>query len=144
MCTFNECDRSFYDKGNLKYHERTAHSLESKNFPFTCEHICCNIKFKTKREKLLHHDKFEPICKDEKDSLVQLIDKFQSGINSMIYNFDLDIKTVEKNEDYIKLQSEFEETKKLINTDFFRKLLGEKLNICKNIKKESTSNIKLE
>ena len=121
----------------MKYHERTAHSIETKNYPFSCEHICCNLKFKTKKDKLLHHNQLEVKCKEEKDSLVLLIDKFQKGINTIVTHFNINMRDVEKNEDYVKLKSEFEETsQKLFDTEFFFQVLGEKLNIVKEEKKE--------
>jgi len=97
-----------------------------KSTPFSCEHIGCNIKFKTKRQKLLHHNSVEKECKDEKDSLVDFILKFKGGLSHLVTTFDLDQKKVEKLDDYKKAVGEFEETaKKLYDSDYFVKTLGE-------------------
>jgi hypothetical protein len=72
----------------------------------------------------------EIACKEEKDSLVILIDKYLKAIGSLINRFKLNKKEIEKNEDFVKLYSEFTETNnKLLDSEYFRKVLGEKLSI---------------
>jgi hypothetical protein len=72
----------------------------------------------------------EIACKEEKDSLVILVDKYLKAISSVIIRFNLKKKDVENNEDFVKLFSEFNETNnKLLDSEYFRKVLGEKLTI---------------
>jgi hypothetical protein len=74
----------------------------------------------------MHHNSCEPECKNEKDSLVKLIDKFKTCILSLIENYNIDPKKVKKFDEYSKLQDEFKETKqKLYDTDYFFSVLGE-------------------
>lgn len=117
----------------MKYHEKTAHSIEVKSYPFSCEHVGCNMKFKSKKEKLLHHNICEPECKNEKNSLVRLIDKFKYCILFLIENYGIDQKRVENLDEYVKLQDEFNETKfKLYDTEYFFSILGENFELSNN------------
>lgn len=96
-CIFPECNKDFYDKGNLKYHETKNHSEELKYLPFNCEHFPCNMKFKTAQEKLLHHHQMMPNCQQEKKLIVESIvllrgymDKFElNGIDISKYSSEL-------------------------------------------------------
>ena len=48
----------------------------------------------------------------------------------MINHFNLDMNEIEKNEEFVKLKLEFEETNlKLLDPEYFHQILGEKINI---------------
>jgi hypothetical protein len=101
--------------------------LEVKSYPFSCEHIGCNLKFKTKKQKLLHHNEFEPECREEKHSIIRLISKFKTCILSMANDYKLNVEEIVKLDEYCKLQVEFEETsQKLFDSNYFFSTLGEK------------------
>ena len=122
-CCFPGCQRSFYDKGNLKYHEKTMHLEESMEFPFSCEHLNCNAKFRTEKEKLEHHCKMEPSCLEERKELIKLIKKYKLLLNRIIKDKNIDSN---KNDVIIKLKNEYKEIqRKLIDTNLFTKYLGE-------------------
>ena len=44
-CRIEGCEREYYDKGNLKYHEKTCHTYEVKAYPvcpnWTLEWLSC-------------------------------------------------------------------------------------------------------
>ena len=122
-CCFPGCQRSFYDKGNLKYHEKTMHLEESMEFPFSCEHLNCNAKFRTEKEKLEHHCKMEPSCLEERKELIKLVKKYKLLLNRIIKEKNIDSN---KNDVIIKLKNEYKEIqRKLIDTNIFTKYLGE-------------------
>ena len=131
-CCFPGCQRSFYDKGNLKYHEKTMHLAESMEFPFSCEHMGCNAKFKTEKEKLEHHCKMEPDCLEEREELIKLVQKYKLLMNRIVKDKNIDTKN---NEIIINLKKEYEEVQsKLIDTNLFIKYLGDDFEgECKNI-----------
>jgi uncharacterized Zn-finger protein len=125
-CTIEGCNREFYDKGNLKYHEKTSHSVEIKNLPFTCDHIGCNLKFKTKKQKLIHHHNLETECKEEKHSIIKVLANFKKCFFSIINNYNIDKKKIREGQDYLDLKMSYEELeKKLIDPDFFFITLGQ-------------------
>ena len=74
-CPFKECDKSYYDRGNLRYHEKTFHSDEIRNYPYTCIHTKCNMRFKTIEEKLDHHWDNDQDCKKEIEDYFGLLKK---------------------------------------------------------------------
>ena len=131
-CCFPGCQRSFYDKGNLKYHEKTMHLAESMEFPFSCEHMGCNAKFKTEKEKLEHHCKMEPDCLTEREELIKLVQKYKLLMNRIIKDKNID---TENNKVIINLKKEYEEVQsKLIDTNLFIQYLGDDFESeCKNI-----------
>ena len=131
-CCFPGCQRSFYDKGNLKYHEKTMHLAESMEYPFSCEHMGCNAKFKTEKEKLEHHCKMEPDCLVERQELIKLVQKYKLLMSRIIKDKNIDLQ---KNEVIINLRKEYEEVQsKLIDTNLFVQYLGDDFESeCRNV-----------
>jgi hypothetical protein len=131
-CCFPGCQRSFYDKGNLKYHEKTMHLAESMEYPFSCEHMGCNAKFKTEKEKLEHHCKMEPDCLVERQELIKLVQKYKLLMSRIIKDKNIDLQ---KNEVIINLKKEYEEVQsKLIDTNLFIQYLGDDFESeCRNV-----------
>ena len=137
-CNFPNCGRSFYDKGNLKYHEKNMHALENMEFPYSCEHMGCNAKFKTKLEKLKHHSEMETDCFVERKELIKLIQRYKIFFRKILLKKKIDAN---KNEIVLKLKKNYEEIQnKLIDQELFNHYLGEEFdNECTNI--EEISNI---
>ena len=137
-CNFPNCGRSFYDKGNLKYHEKNMHALENMEFPYSCEHMGCNAKFKTKLEKLKHHSEMEIDCFVERKELIKLIQRYKIFFRKILLKKKIDAN---KNEIVLKLKKNYEEIQnKLIDQELFNHYLGEEFdNECTNI--EEISNI---
>ena len=131
-CNFPNCGRDFYDKGNLKYHEKNMHALENLEYPYSCEHMGCNAKFKTKLEKLKHHSEMEVDCYKERKELIKLIQRYKIFFKKIIIKKGIDM---DKNEIVLKLKKNYEEIKdKLIDKDLFSHYLGEKFeNDCTNV-----------
>lgn len=122
-CSFANCERSFYDKGNLKYHEKTQHMAESLEFPYSCEHMGCNAKFRTQKEKLNHHNQMEPDCLIERQELLKLIQRYKILLKHIIKENDINPS---ENEVILNLKSIYEETQgKIIDIDFFKSFLGD-------------------
>ena len=121
-CNFDNCERSFYDKGNLKYHEKTMHLAENKEFPYSCEHMGCNAKFKTEKEKMDHHSKMEPECLVEREELIKLVQKYKLFMNKVVKDSHIDPN---KNEVLINLKKDYEDIQsKLIDKNLFVHYLG--------------------
>lgn len=83
------CDKKFAYKGSLKSHQKSFHSIEIKQFPHTCEHKGCLLRFKTKKLKLSHHFEKLPQCLDEIKSLHELIVNYQSLLEKIINQFNI-------------------------------------------------------
>ena len=121
-CCFPGCQRSFYDKGNLKYHEKTMHLEESMEYPYSCEHMNCNAKFRTEKEKLEHHCEMEPNCLKERKELIKLVKRYKLLLNRICRDKNIDPN---KNEAIIALKKDYEEIQgKLIDMKLFVKYLG--------------------
>lgn len=70
-----KCGKCFFDRANYKYHITSKHiNINSKKL--ICQHKNCNHKSKSIKQKLMHHDKLEEFCIQEK----KLIVKFSYGI----------------------------------------------------------------
>ena len=131
-CNFPNCGRSFYDKGNLKYHEKNMHALENIEYPYSCEHMGCNAKFKTKFDKLKHHSEMEMECFVERKELIKLIQRYKIFFRKIVQKKNIDVN---KNEIVLKLKKNYEEIQsKLIDRELFSHYLGEDFdNECTNI-----------
>ena len=108
------------------------HLAESMEYPFSCEHMGCNAKFKTEKEKLEHHCKMEPDCLVERQELIKLVQKYKLLMSRIIKDKNIDLQ---KNETIINLRKEYEEVQsKLIDTNLFVQYLGDNFESeCKNI-----------
>jgi hypothetical protein len=108
------------------------HLAESMEYPFSCEHMGCNAKFKTEKEKLEHHCKMEPDCLVERQELIKLVQKYKLLMSRIIKDKNIDLQ---KNETIINLRKEYEEVQsKLIDTNLFVQYLGEDFESeCKNV-----------
>ena len=121
-CNFDNCERSFFDKGNLKYHEKTMHLAENLEYPYSCEHMGCNAKFKTAKEKMDHHSKMEPDCLVEREELIKLVKSYKLFMNKVVKDSHIDPN---KNEILINLKRDYEDTQsKLIDKKLFIHYLG--------------------
>lgn len=79
------------------------------------------MKFKSKKQKLMHHNKMEPDCLLEKQYLVKLIKMFKE----LFQGFLKDKIINEENEGYKSLKVIYEETqKKIIDPEYFLGILG--------------------
>ena len=108
------------------------HLAESMEYPFSCEHMGCNAKFKTEKEKLEHHCKMEPDCLVERQELIKLVQKYKLLMNRIIKDKNIDLQ---KNEVIINLRKEYEEVQsKLIDTNLFVQYLGDDFESeCRNV-----------
>ena len=140
-CNFPNCGRSFYDKGNLKYHEKNMHALENMEYPYSCEHMGCNAKFKTKLDKLRHHCEMEIECFIERKELIKLIQRYKIFFRKIIKKKNINEK---ENEIVKNLKKNYEEIqKKLIDQELFNHYLGEEFDTdCCNIEKIEDQNDK--
>ena len=138
-CNFPNCGRSFYDKGNLKYHEKNMHALENMEYPYSCEHMGCNAKFKTKLDKLKHHSEMEVDCFVERKELIKLIQRYKIFFRKIVQKKNIDVN---KNEIVLKLKRNYEEIQnKLIDQELFNHYLGEDFdNECTNIEEIVNNN----
>lgn len=83
----------------------------------------CNMKFKTKKQKLIHHNKMEPECKHERISLVKLIKRFKTFVEHIDNSGK--VENMKSLDSYINLQKTYEDTeKKLLDPDYFHCILG--------------------
>lgn len=77
------CAKKFFDRANYKYHTMVRHT-EIKLKDRTCQHKGCCHKSKTKKQKLMHHNKLEIECKNEKNHLFNLLNHFRCSINDLV------------------------------------------------------------
>ena len=60
--TCNVCGKDYYDRANYKYHIKTAHKIKDKN-DIICSHGGVCHEFKSKKQKIMHHNKLEKECR---------------------------------------------------------------------------------
>ena len=80
-----KCGKCFFDRANYKYHITSKHiTINTKKL--ICQHINCYHKSKSIKQKLMHHDKLEEICLQEKNLLLNLIMNYQKSIVCLLKN----------------------------------------------------------
>ena len=77
------CGAAYYDRANYKYHTRTGH-LTVDDRDVTCSHCMGGHVFKTKKQKIMHHDKLQDECRTEKNYLINLISELKNSIDTLI------------------------------------------------------------
>jgi hypothetical protein len=127
-CDLPYCCQTFFNREGFLNHKKTGHVEENKNLKFSCEHQGCTLRFKTKKQKLSHHNKLELECKEEKNILIKLVSKFNKALFSLAKSSKLDLNEVERLEEIEDLKQTYEKTTlKLQDPDFFFFCVGDKL-----------------
>lgn len=98
---------------------------KDSEFMYHCSHPDCSASFKTKKQRILHHNKLDCECKVEKQSIIKLIAKYKKGI--------LQLTKINGNEENIKLldnlKIDYEKTQsKIADIDYFKSTVGESFN----------------
>lgn len=76
------CQKCFIHEAVFKRHlnshkQNSASKVERKINAYNCEHEGCDLVFKTKGRKLMHHNKQEVECKGEKNATIKLIAQYK-------------------------------------------------------------------
>ena len=80
-----KCGKCFFDRANYKYHITSKHTnINSKKL--ICQHKNCNHRSKSIKQKLMHHDKLEEFCIQEKNLLLNLVMLFQKSTVCLLKN----------------------------------------------------------
>ena len=88
------------------------------------------MKFLNKRKKLIHHNEEEPLCNEEKMSLIKLYDQFKECISHVIKENDINVEEVKELEEVVSLKATFEDmVKNLIDKELFVDNLGKMFEI---------------
>jgi hypothetical protein len=77
----NACCQSFSEKIVTK---------KQKLFHY-CDHQGCNIEFRTKKLKVMHHNKMEPNCKADRGVIVRLIGKYKKSLLNLMSRVRKDV-----------------------------------------------------
>ena len=121
------CGNNYYDRANYKYHIKTAHKICDKN-DIICSHGGVCHEFKSKKQKIMHHNKLEKECRLEKNYIIRLISNYENTLNKIkneIKNINL-----EEYEEYQELKKQKEKTEKIASDkDLFQSIYSNKVNI---------------
>jgi hypothetical protein len=82
---------------------RTGH-VEVRENDRHCGHLGCTQKFKSKKQKISHHDKLEADCAREKLLLTNLVGQFQKTLNDILANNNFCVNWVKETNEYKDLQ----------------------------------------
>ena len=87
--------------------------IKSSSQIFKCGHGCYEV-FKSQRQKLLHHDKLDYICQEEKSNLMNLITNYNLVLNKLLPTR----RQRKKYKDYFQLVKQYQKTKRLSKDPF--------------------------
>ena len=75
---------AFPSKKQIKHNElENSEILLFKVENYKCNHGCNHI-FKTKKQMILHHDKIDNFCFNEKKLLIKLIESYQNSVDKIL------------------------------------------------------------
>ena len=121
------CGNNYYDRANYKYHVKTAHKICDKN-EIICSHGGVCHEFKTKKQKIMHHNKLEKECRSEKNYIIRLINTYEKAIN--IFKNENNGLSLNEYDEYKELEKQKSKTEKIINDkDLFDSIFSNKVNI---------------
>ena len=110
-----KCGKGFFDKANYKYHISSKH-LNINTKKLMCQHRNCKHKSKSIKQRLMHHDKLEEFCIQEKNLLINLVMCYQESTACLLES-QLFTKKEEKEKDFVDYDVDsydiFEENKKI-------------------------------
>jgi len=123
--TCDVCGKNYYDRANYKYHIKTAHKIKDKN-EIICNHGGICHEFKSKKQKIMHHNKLEKECRLEKNYIIRLISSYEKAINEIKKENNINLD--ELNE-YKELIEQKEKTEKITaDKDLFDSIYSNKVN----------------
>lgn len=110
----NKCSNDYYDRANYKYHMRTAHlNIDTKDT--VCSHLMCDYSFKTKKQKLMHHDKLDEECRIEKNYLIRLLISYKETINDLMQSLPSNEESsIKERKEYLDMKIQNEKTQRQI------------------------------
>ena len=121
------CGNNYYDRANYKYHIKTAHKVCDKN-EIICSHGGVCHEFKTKKQKIMHHNKLEKECRLEKNYIIRLINKYEMAI-SILKKEDEGI-SLEEYDEYQEVLKQKNKTEKITtDKDLFDSIFSNKVNL---------------
>jgi hypothetical protein len=120
------CGQNYYDRANYKYHVKTAHKICNKN-DIICSHGGVCHEFKTKKQKVMHHNKLEKECRSEKNYIIKLIHTYQTALN--LLKKEVEGLALDEYEEYEQILDQKNKTEKQISDkDLFQSLFSIKNN----------------
>jgi len=86
------------------------------------------MKFKTLKQKILHHARLDKGCRDEKINLVKILELFYQSFNQVITKYNLDINEIEKFKEIKNLKKSYDSlTKTFSESDLLFSTIGDTL-----------------
>jgi hypothetical protein len=95
--------------------------VKKDNKDTICSHFGCKHIFKTKKQKLMHHDKLEDECRSDKNYLMNLISSFQNFFNEICSDKD----KIKFEQNYISINEQIKKVEEVVlNKEHYDALLG--------------------
>ena len=91
-------------QNELEHNE--IHLFKVENYK--CNHGC-NHSFKTKKQMILHHDKIDNFCFNEKKLLIKLIESYQNSLDKILSEQKLNL--FKNTDEYTYLQQQLKRAK---------------------------------
>ena len=88
----------------LEHNEMHLFKVEN----YKCNHGC-NHSFKTKKQMILHHDKIDNFCFNEKKLLIKLIESYQNSVDKILSEQNLN--NFKNTDEYQYLQQQLKRAK---------------------------------
>ena len=92
-----------------------------------CEHPDCDLRFKTKKQKIMHHNKLENECKLSKVAMLRLIAKYKEIFLKLKRKHNAG--DMDDNERFLKLKKTYDDVlSQSVDKEYLITFIGENFN----------------
>jgi len=127
-CKDHNCSQKFDSIESKFFHELNCKYNYSKQF--ICKHKGCNLKFKTKRQLIVHHNKFEEECLNEKNMLIKLVEMYKKTLVALVKKFGANKEKLQNSKIYLNLYEQNQcLLSKIQDKEFYDSYVGESIEI---------------
>jgi hypothetical protein len=100
----------------------SKNKIKRVNSNILCDHQDCNLTFSSKGRKIMHHNKQEPECNNEKKSTIKLISYYKSLILKLSKS---NLQNNKNKEKLLEIKNDYEVLlEKLYDNEYFSNVCG--------------------
>ncbi len=115
-------------RSNSIFSNEEGRLKEENERKYKCRHKNCELGFKTIRQSTMHHNKFEPECKAERNAIVKVIGKYKVLLKKLVKKYGINKEKLSEIEKFQKLEKKMEDIKlNLADPEFFSFIVGDKV-----------------
>jgi hypothetical protein len=120
--------KSKQQRSNSIFSNEEGRMKEVNERKHKCRHRSCELGFKTIRQSIMHHNKFEPECKAERNAIVKVIGKYKILLKKLVKKYGINKEKLSEIDKFQKLEKKMEDLKLILaDPEYFSFIVGDKV-----------------